>query len=214
MFAVSNGKAILFVLLCSVFVLVGCGNNAQPQVPIAEPTAAPIDPATMGGNSIFAANFVAAQEQGGVTIDVARVIVGERDAVASAFHDVAEFMETASYDGDITIVEIVFLITNNTDEAVLVNPLDATLIAQEEKVELRTYRSTGASGDNIDEEILPGEVVTSVIWVGLADTIPADVEKMSLHIDPPRNSDFDKMGEAYLLEFNLPDHRWVPLPGE
>lgn len=189
----------------------------------AEPSASPspeadvsapdqVDPGSLGGDALFSANFLATQESGGMTVELARVIVATKDAAEQAFG--VKFSENDAFNESNTVVEVLFRVTNHTDAPLRVRLNDALVAINDEQVNLQDWSYVSAFGNDLNDNVLPGATLQGGVWFGLKRTEPADVSRIIVSASAPFNADYDDVGDDILMEGNLSDHVWQPLPEE
>jgi hypothetical protein len=168
-------------------------------------------PETVSG--IFAKNYVASQESGGVTIEIARFLYGDKAAIEEATGN--DFSQVDEMQNTPVVVEIVFKITNNNTEMVKIYPDQGTVVINNEQVELTDWLFAGTSiGDDLGGDLYPGVILVGGLWFGVQRTSIEDLSHVIVAINAPTNSDYDHLGEDFYIEFDTLNWTFEPLPSD
>ncbi len=179
-----------------------------PVAPEADGLPEGVDP-----EQIFAANHVASLERGGVTVEVLRVIVADKEVAEEVLG--IDFEPHVAFRGAETVVEVIFRVVNDSGQLVHVFPDQAQVLVDSQQVELAEWASTGGRiGDQLGGVILPGAEKIGGQWFGLDDVRAPEVDRMVISFDAPSTDNGDSIGERYYFEIDLSNKSWQPLPEE
>lgn len=201
-------------------------NTAIAQTQIAQPTSIPptetqapspttaptstIAPtpteSTPAGNH-YAWNYVASQENGGLLIEIARIVVADKATMGNKFDSISD------YDDKPVVVELVFRITNNTDKVISIYPDQGTVIVGSEQISLTEYLFHSSFGD-IGGDIYPGVTKIGGIWFGVKRTPIDEILKITIAFSGPTDADFNTLGSDLTFEIDLSNRQDQPLPDE
>lgn len=168
------------------------------------PTATPeVDP-----NQIFALNNLGVQSSGGLEIEILRVLIGEKGALEARGFD---FFAAGAFDDKPVVGEVVFRVTNTTDEVLNVYPDQGTVVVNNEQIDLAEYMFY-SFGDDVGGEIFPGVTSIGGVWFGLKRVNVQDADRMIIAIDAPHTNNLDSVGEGYYFEPDVSNHVFEPMP--
>jgi len=172
-----------------------------------QPTATPTIP---GPDELFAKNHVGAQDSGGLLIEVSRVLFGTKDFAVSLGNP---FDENERYDGREVVGEVIFTVINTTDKVVKVYADQATLVINDEQIDLWEWSLSSSFGDDIGGEIFPGVTQIGGAWFGINRSTVPEINRMIISIDAPRYSDsYDRIGPEFYFDIDLSEHTWEEIP--
>jgi len=188
---------------------------AQQSLPTATnaPEVAPDTPTplTVVGSDIFALNYLETQDRAGVVIEIARVLVGSKQAageyIGGNFNELSEFQDKN------TVVEIIFKVTNNTGQVISVYPDQGTVIIGSEQIDLTNYFFYGV-GEDVSGDIFPGVTLIGGLYFAVGRSTVDEISEMTVAITGPYNQNFDKLGEDYLFTLDLSNHIFEEIPEE
>lgn len=134
----------------------------KPRTPTTEPTSTS---APTANEDIFALNYLASQESGGLIVEIARVLISDRAYFENKNNwDFNAFDE--DFQGKPVVGEILYKITNTSQSILKIYPYRGQVIIGSEQIELADYNFSGAVlGDDLNGEIFPG--VTKIGAYGL-----------------------------------------------
>lgn len=176
--------------------------------PMGMSTSVPVD----GG--VIALNYVAEQESGGIIVQIGRVLVGNKgDVEATTGNNFEQAGEFADKD---VVAELVFVITNNSDQTVDIYPDQGTVQVNSEQIELLDYAFSGASfGDDLGGEIFPGVTKIGGLWFGIKRSTLEDIDGMIIRFGGPHGADsFESLGPDFEIVVELSDRAYEPIPEE
>ncbi len=164
--------------------------------------------------SIFSWNYLAEQTSGGMTIQVARVLIANKEAAEKEFgydFDQAEILVDKT-----VVIEIIYKVTNNAGEAIAIYPDQATVIVGSEQVDLSEYMLSGTRvGENIGGDIYPGVTAIGGVWFGVKRSPLDDINNITIIISPPvASDDWQALGEEFKFDLDLSTRGFAPMPDE
>lgn len=173
----------------------------------AKPEEDEVDP-----SDLFAENYLATVEQDGITVELARVLIGNKETLAGFGIDITEFDLVAN---DTYMGEVVWRITNNTDEAIRWQYDDIDARVNGRQIDLYDWLFQIYFGEQPTDEIYPGSTIVGGVWFGLGETAPDDIETVSLILGRAINADFDYVSQPIIVDAELSEpHEWIPIPDE
>jgi hypothetical protein len=193
---------------------VGAIQTAAVETALANPpeTNTPVPTITFtsapGSQNVFAWNYIAEQESGGIKLQIARVLIGEKSALQQNFSE--------NLFGDVPVVGmLIFIVTNTTsDKTISVYPDQGVVIVGSEQIELREYMMLGNFGEHIGGDIFPGVKKIGGLWFGIKRTPLSDVLKMKIVINRPTDESISPLGPDFIFELDLSNRQFEPLPDE
>lgn len=176
-------------------------NTPQP------PTATPTIPSE---DEMFAKNYVGTQDSGGLLIEVSRVLFTTKDLAVSGGNP---FDEDETYDGIDVVGEVIFTVINTTDNVVTVYPDQATIVINDEQIELWEWTFTSTFGDELGGEIFPGVTQVGGSWFGINRSTVPEINRMIISINAPYDSNsYDNLGPDFYFDIDLSQHTWEDIP--
>jgi archaellum component FlaG (FlaF/FlaG flagellin family) len=179
------------------------------QMPVVVDTPIPPTSAVVPDGNHFAWNFLATQESGGIKIEIARFVLADKTTIPEM-----DFSLVSSFDDKPIVGEIVFRITNNTQQTLSVYPDQGTVIVGGEQIELSEYMMLATFGDSVGGDIFPGVTKIGGIWFGIKRTSIADIQNITLAFGGPSDANFSSMGADYNFTIDLSNRQDQPLPDE
>lgn len=167
---------------------------------------------TPDNSVVVAKNNVAEIEDSGITIEVLRVLICDKDWDGIEDLDLAQY-ETFS-DKD-TMIEYVFKITNDTDVVAHFFFTSSIASANGEQVSFVDFRNYGAGyiGNDLGSDILPGSYIIGGLWTGYSDSSWDEIKKIVISVDSAHGSSFiDKLTGNYLFTIDVINWEFEPLP--
>lgn len=165
---------------------------------------------------VFAFNFGGSVESNGVTVEFARALFMERDALIDEGLDFTGFsmFTNAEY-----VTEVIWRITNNTDVPIRWAYDDLAARVNTRQIELRDWiinSGTNKFGTMPTEAIFPGSTIVGGVWFSHGIIVPDDITGAALLFGPARNDDsFAPITGFFSVEVDLSGpHTWEPLPDE
>jgi hypothetical protein len=187
--------------------------QAPTFTPQPTPTTAQTETATNlgAGGNIFALNYLGSQTSGGVTIEIARVLFGDKDVTNAAVGGV--FDQFDNFQDKTVVVEIIFKVTNSGTQVASVYPDQGTVVVGSEQVSLFDYFMT-ESGESFSGDIFPNVTLIGGLYFGLKKSQVAEISQMTIAIDGPFDSNFNKLGQDFYFQIDLSNHVFQDLPDE
>jgi hypothetical protein len=184
-------------------------DTPEPSPTPIPPTPTPVPPI----EELWARNFLGSFDSDGVNIEVVRILVGSKASMAdvewSALDDRIEGWSEIEVVG-----EIVFRVTNNTEQAIRVPLREGTLQIGTQQIDLADFFGTGF-GDDFSGEILPGEARVGGQWFGIRRLAPEEVVRISYRSPAVVDSRTSRIvGPAGTITMDLTFHVWEDFPSE
>lgn len=170
------------------------------------PTANAVVPLTSENH--FAWNFIASQESGDILVEIARIVISEKNAAGQKFGNYK------IYDDKPNVGEIVFRITNKSDKILSIYPDQGTIVVGNEQIDLREYMISSTFGDDLGGEIYPGVTKIGGIWFGIKRTALGEIQSITIAFSNPTDNEFNSYGEDFLFIIDLSNRQNEPLPDE
>jgi len=163
-----------------------------------------------------AQNYIAVQDSGGVTIEVARILIADKTAIPQPIcPDAVVVGLPDKFVDKITAVEFIFRITNNTNKIVNLFAGAGTVSVNGEQIDLAHYRNVLCTfGDDIGGEFLPGTVAIGGIWAGVKRTSWDQVSNILISISSPFGMLYEDLGPDYYFEIDASGWTFEPIPDE
>jgi hypothetical protein len=154
----------------------------------------------------YAWNYPAAIESGGVSIQIGRLLIAQK----TAFND--EFLREPYYQDKPVVVEIIFIVKNNSGQIMNVFPDQGYITVGGEQVDL--YSTPSIIGDYVGGEILPGITKIGGFWFGFRRTTLDEIQSMDILIAAPFDSAYNTTGSEYYFQIDLSKRKNEPMPDE
>ncbi len=213
---------ILFALL-AVFVS-ACGAKEEGVTNAPLPSSTPKPPTNTpepilppSVEDVWAINYAGWGDSGGVKIEIARVLIGYKDAVEEItgkdFSELDDYMDGWS---EIDVVgELIFKVTNDTDVTADVYPDQGTVQIGSEQIELSEYLYFATVGEDVGGEIYPGVTKVGGMWFGIKRTTPGEVTEIIYRASAAWGTDtYDDLGPDYEIVIPVENPGWQDLPDE
>ena len=187
----------------------GAPSPAPSETPL--PAAQPATETSASAGQEYAWNYIATQESGGVVITIARLVVGERDAVG------IDFSSLTIFDDKPVVAEGIFIVENKTASIISVYPDQGKALTGSEQVEFFDYAIAGANaGDSqYSGDFLPGAKLIGGLWFGFQRTSLTDINSMTIFISSPfETNSLTNLGPDYNFVLDLSQKQYVELPEE
>jgi hypothetical protein len=225
----------LFLVGCSQ---VAGGNDLaaapdQPEVVVQPPTQAPTNTPTLVPSATatpsptpeptftptatpvleyFALSNVATQTRGGTTVEVAYVLVGDKQLFEE---------ELAGYVGtnpelfaDTPVVAyVIFNITNNSGKGIHLHPRNGRVVINEEQIRLADYDSYTSMDDRFDGAYYAGEkVIGGGVWFGIKESEVDEINQMVITMHGPYYVEDKVYAKDYYFLLDLSNHVIEEMP--
>jgi len=188
--------------------------NAQPivvqptsQIVTENPSPSPSIAAPVGSH--FAWNYITSQESGGIKVEIARLLIADKTAIPDV-----DFSFVTSFDDKPIVGEIVFKITNNSQQTLSIYPDQGTVIVGGEQIELIEYLMLATFGDSVGGEIFPGVTKIGGIWFGIKRTSVTEIQQITIAFSAPHDANFTSLGQDFNFTIDLSNRQDQPVPDE
>lgn len=149
---------------------------------------------------LFALNHLAAQERGGVRLEVARVVIGRKDLLAREGRSLASLGQLR---GDAVVGELILKVTNIADRKVAVPVDEGTVLIGDEQIRYQ-------SGDENAGYLLPGGTrITSHLFV-ISRSQVRQVRNMVVRVGSPVDAGNNRVSEDFVLAVDLSRQEYQP----
>jgi hypothetical protein len=182
-------------------------NTSRP-TNTARPTNTPTIEPTPGYPNTIARNYLASDEDNGVIVEVARILIAQKDVFATEFDD-------PIFEDKTTLVMFIFKITNNTDQVIDSNFYTGTAAINGEQIKFEDYWWVSRlRGDNLSDEILPGSTVIGGLFGGIKRSSWDEVETIVMSVPHFFDDSFSRLTSNFLFTIDVDDWEFEPLPDE
>jgi hypothetical protein len=185
--------ATLIIIISIILGINWVGNNVGTEIFYGHPVG-------------YSWNNLATIEQGGVSVEIARLAVYNKSSLSK--QDQKAFATNRFRDLN-TICNLYFRITNNSDRIMSIYPTSALIMVNNEQVQ-SSYSTSGT----LSGEIFPGATVTGIITFGLKNITPNTINNMRITFSRPHDNYFDSYGQDYVFYLDLSAHKWLDKPDE
>jgi len=156
-----------------------------------------------------AKNYVVSEEDGGVLVEVARIVIAPK----SAFDQ--DLFDDEIYDDKSTIVEFTFRLVNSTNEVIKFGYSSLTASVNGEQIVFSDYSWRGEFGDELDNDILPGSYLIGGMRTGIKRSSWDEVTQMVILVEAAYNSStYKDVTKDFLFTIEVSDWTYEPLPDE
>jgi hypothetical protein len=180
--------------------------------PTPEPTNTPTPEPAQGDVLAIAANYVETQVQGGLEIQLVRVLCMDSEYFRNLQDmSVAEYSET--YGDTPTMCEFVLEINNTADGQRTIYPDQGTVIIGDEQVELNPFDIEGIKGlEDVSGDLYPGVRRVGGFWFGINRSTWDQITNITYVIDAPVDEDWNRQGEDFRFEIDTTGWGFEPFP--
>jgi hypothetical protein len=180
--------------------------------PTPRPTSTPTPEPARGDELAFAANYVATQTQGGLEIQLVRVLCMD----SSHFRDVLDISNTEFSEdyGDVpTMCEFILEVSNTADSQRTIYPDQGTVIIGDEQIELKPFDMWSIEGlEDVSGDLYPGVRRVGGFWFGINRSTWDQITSITYVIDSPVDEDWDRQGEDFRFEIDTAGWGFEPYP--
>ena len=190
-------------------------NTARPSAAFTSPTDMPGDIKGASDKELWSKNYAGSAESGGVKIEIARVVVGYKEAFPAEYnwHNWDNYIE--GWENTKAIGEIIFKITNNTNFTVNIYPNFGSVQIGNEQIELENYSAYTPFGDDTQGEIYSGVTKIGGIWFGIKRPTPEAINQIIYRCDAPYGPDsYDPLGQDIEIIMDFQNHAFEEMPEE
>lgn len=178
----------------------------------AEPSAVPT--ASVSGQEEFAANYVATQEQGGVVIELSRVLCMSRQRMIQEFEEITDETFERDLGGAVTSCEFILTVENTADSVRNVYPDQGDVVIGNEQIDLLAQSIQITDLEAVSGELQPGVVRIGGFWFGVKRSKVDEIDQMTYIVDPPSDADYNRRGSEFRFEFGTEGWGFEPWPGD
>lgn len=180
------------------------------RVVTAEPTSKPT--AAVPANEKFAANYVATQEQGGVIIELSRVLCISTRRALQEF-GISEEVAARQLGADaVTACEFILTVENTANSVRIIYADQGDVVIGNEQIDLAA-RSVGIKDrEAVSGKLQPGVVRIGGLWFGVKRSEVDEIDQMTYIVDPPLDADYSRRGGEFRFEFSTEGWGFEPLP--
>ena len=159
---------------------------------------------------MFGWNYLASQDSGGVTIQIARLLLANKaDLPASLQLDQAK-----SLDDTPVVGELLFIVQNNAQVPVNVYPDQGQVIAGSEQIELLEFARGNRLGEDVSGTLYPGVKRIGGLWFGFRRTSLEQIQSLRVVIKHPFDESLNSLGPDFDFALDLTVRKQDPLPEE
>lgn len=182
-------------------------NTSRP-TNTARPTNTPTIEPTPGYPNTIARNYLASDEDNGVIVEVARILIAQKEGF------VEEFTKPV-FEEKNTLVMFIFKFTNNTDQVIKSNFHTGTAALNGEQIEFMDYWwESRLRGDDLTNDILPGSTVIGGIWAGIRRSSWDEIETIIISVPHFFDKDYSRLTNSFLFTIDVDDWGFEPFPDE
>lgn len=175
---------------------------------VATPTEEPTPTPLPEGEGVIALNNVASVESGGVTVEIARVLIANKEAIEQ------DFSVDSSFDNVDIVAMLVFKVKNNSEQTVSIYPDQGNVQVNSELIDLIDFFLAGF-GDDISGDLPPGVELIGGQWFGINRSTLDEINEMTLRFGGPSNPEnFSKLGEDFEIVLDMSNKVFEPIPQE
>ncbi len=166
------------------------------------------EPMGEGSGEQYAWNYLASQESGGITVDIARVVYANKEDIQE------DFIVISAFDDKPVIGEIIFKVTNNSPQVLKVNPDQGTVVIGSEQIPLTEWMTLATFGESVGGDIDPGMTKIGGLWFGLKSTPLEEIKNMTISFSGPSTQSNDKTGPDFNFALDLSNRQNQEVPEE
>jgi len=162
--------------------------------------------------SSFAQSNVAAQERGAVVVEIAYILVGDKQAIEQDIPDDVMINSNILEDRPV-LIWLVFNITNNSGKGFHLHPRRGTVLINDEIIDLSEYESYTNADDYFDGTYAPGEkVIGGGVWFGIKHSAVDEINEIIIRMHGPHFYEEDVYAKEYYIVLDLSDHVVEEIP--
>ncbi len=161
-----------------------------------------------GSGEQIAWNYLASQESGGITVDIARVVFANKKDINQ------DFIIISAFDDTPVIGEIIFKVKNNSQQVLNVNPDQGTVVVATEQIPLKEWMTLATFGESVGGDISPGMTKIGGLWFGLKNTPLEDIQNMTISFSGPSTESNDRTGPDFNFALDLSNRQNQEVPEE
>jgi hypothetical protein len=180
----------------------------QPSVPdpILNATETPTEETKIPGLNSFGLSNLAAQERGGVIVEIVWLWVGDKQLLEQDTFENIIINSNMFVDKPVA-AWVIFNITNNSGKEIHLHPRRGTVIVNDEQIDLSEYKSYTSVNDKFDGSYSPDEkIIGGGVWFGIQHSKVSEINQMIFTMHGPHFPDDDYYAEGYNFALDLSDH--------
>lgn len=159
-------------------------------------------------DNVYAWNYPAEINSGGVVIQIGRVLIAEK----TAYKD--EFLEAPYFEDKPVVVEVFFVVRNDSGITMNIFPEQGVAVVGGEQIDLHEAYANASTGEYLSGQILPGITKIGGLWFGLRRTPLDQVQKLDIIISAPWDNSMNTYGSEYHFQIDLSERKTDPIPDE
>lgn len=159
-------------------------------------------------DNVYAWNYPAEINSGGVTIQIGRVLIAEK----TAFGD--EFASSPYFEGKPVVVEVFFVVRNDAGITMNIFPEQGVALVGGEQIDLLYDSTSVTNGESLSGQILPGVTKIGGLWFGVRRTPLDQVQKLEIIISAPSDNSGTTYGSEYHFQIDLSERKAEEMPDE
>nr|MBN1228850.1 hypothetical protein [Anaerolineae bacterium] len=186
--------------------------SATPQPPTETPSPSPEPVASAEDH--WAKNYVGTYDNGDIVLEIARIVVGYKDAIGDQDWDVLnDYIEGWA---DVEVVgELVFKVTNNSEKTVSLYPDQGTVQIGSEQIPLDEFMFYTTFGDDVGGEIFPGVTKIGGMWFAIERSAPDEITQIIYRASAPFDEEtFNNIGPDIEIVIDISEYVFEELPEE
>lgn len=191
--------------------------NTQPATPKPSATDSPTPEPTATATATpdldyFALSNVASQTRGGTMVEIAYVLVGDKQLFEA---ELAEYVETSPdlFADTPVVAYVIFNISNNSGKGIHLHPRNGQVVINEEQIRLADYDSYTSVDDRFDGAYYAGErVVGGGVWFGIKESDVNEINQMVIVMHGPYYVEEKVYAKDYYFLLDLSEHVIEEIP--
>ena len=110
--------------------------------------------------------------------------------------------------------EIIFKVTNNSQQVLKVNPDQGKVVIGPEQIPLTDWMGLATFGESVGSEISPGMSKIGGLWFGMNRTPLKDIQNMTISFLGPTSESNDRTGPDFNFSLDLSNKENQAVPEE
>jgi hypothetical protein len=190
----------------------GAATETAPKSVSPTHTPATTKPQTGESERAVGKNYIAVQETGGITIEIARAEFADKEWIEDE-KNVSFVAGCSEAFGNVdTVAAFILKITNASGEAVWLHPEEGTVTVGNEHIPVSHYSCSISNMEVIGGRLWPRTTRTGGFWFGVRQTEWNKITKVQYHVDPPLDAELNQLGEEFTIEFDMTNAEFEPVP--
>jgi len=159
----------------------------------------------------FALNYLAKEEQGGVAVEVVRVLVANKQLLI----DKGLNFDHPLYEPAELVGEIIISMTNKTDRTLTARPWSGSVQINSEQIDLGEPYFASGFGDDLHQNIHPGATRIGGVWFPIKRNTMDDVTAMIFRFEAVSDTNtFEDVTGRFEIQIDVSRRVFEPLPEE